>query len=75
MNKGADMADIIELHERITVTFTAETSRLIRAEMERQRRQSTYEPQTPEEFVEKEIRFHCEAMAPEIDPITMMPKF
>ena len=52
------MADIIELHDRISVTFSPEISKLIRAEMKRSGR-------TAEEIASEGTKFVCEAMAAE----------
>ena len=52
------MAEIIELHDRITVTFSPEISRLIRAEMKRS-------GETAEEIASDATKFACEAMAVE----------
>jgi len=60
------MADIIELHDRITVTFSPEISKLIREEIERQRREYPHrKPETAEEIASDATKMACEAMAVE----------
>ena len=61
--------NVIELHDRITVTFSPEISKLIRAELEWQRREypSLKVPETAEEFVSEQVKFWFEAMAIEIE--------
>ena len=62
------MADIIDLHDRITVTFSPEISKLIREEIERKRREYPHlKLETAEEFVSEHVKFWCEAMAIEIE--------
>jgi hypothetical protein len=58
--------NVVELHERITVTvtFSPEVSKLIRAEIQRQRREWPHRrTQTPEEIAKEGARFVCEALA------------
>jgi hypothetical protein len=55
--------NIVQLHDRITVTFSPEVSKLIRIEIERQRRERPDRIQMPEEIAEECVQFHCEAMA------------
>jgi hypothetical protein len=55
--------NVVQLHDRITVTFSREVSRLIRQEIERQRRERPHRIQTPLELAEEMVRSLCEAMA------------
>ena len=56
--------NVIELHDRITVTFSPEISKLIRAEIEWQRRKYPGRKLgTAEEFVSEQVKFWFEAMA------------
>ena len=53
---------IVRLRDQITVTLSPKATRLVRAEIERQKRDGR-EPQTPEQIVEEGTIFVCEAMA------------
>ena len=58
-----DKASVVKLHDRITVTFSPGITKLLKAEIERQRK--VYAPdrvQTPDELAEMCVRFHCESM-------------
>jgi len=56
--------NVVKLHERVTVTFSAEVSKMIRAEVERQRRECSWrEPQTAEEIAEEQVKELCDAMS------------
>jgi hypothetical protein len=57
--------NVVELHERITVTFPPAVSKLIRAEIERQIREGV-RVQTAQEIAEEGTRHVCEVMAMEI---------
>jgi hypothetical protein len=59
---------VIQLHDRITVTFSPKVSRLIREEQERQIGEGRRR-QTIEEIVEDAVTHHCEALAIEWIPI------
>jgi Thiamine pyrophosphate enzyme, N-terminal TPP binding domain len=56
-------ANVVQLNDRITVTFSLALSKLIRAEIERQKRKGRSE--TAGEIVASAVRWHCEAMATE----------
>jgi hypothetical protein len=60
----ASEANVVQLHDRITVTFSPALSKLIRAEMERQIRKHG-SSETEGEIVASAVRWHCEAMATE----------
>jgi len=56
--------DVIKLHERVTVTLSAETSAMVLEEIERQRRECDWrDPQTPQALVEGYTREFCDAMS------------
>jgi hypothetical protein len=56
-------SNVVELHDRITVTLSPVVTKLIKAEIERQRRERPHRIQTPDELADECVRFHCEAMA------------
>ena len=62
----ADKTDNVQLHERITVTFSPKVSNLIRAEMERQIREGWHR-KTAQEIAEEAVTFHCEALGIKIN--------
>ena len=60
-------SNVVDLHDRITVTFSPAVSRLIKAEIERQRRTRAPERvQTAQEIAEEHVRDYCETMATEL---------
>jgi ribosomal 50S subunit-recycling heat shock protein len=60
-------SNVIELHDRITVTFSPAVTRLIKAEIERQHRTRAPERvQTALEIAEEHVRDYCETMAMEL---------
>jgi hypothetical protein len=58
----ASDANVVQLQDRITVTFSPALSKLIKAEMARQIRKHG-RSETAEEIVASAVRWHCEAMA------------
>ena len=59
--------NVVDLHDRITVTFSSAVTRLIKAEIERQRRTRAPERvQTAQEIAEEHVRDYCETMATEL---------
>jgi hypothetical protein len=57
-------SNVVQLYERVTVTFSAGTTRLIKAEIKRQRRELPHRyVDTAEELAEWLVRSHCEGLA------------